>query len=148
MRFLLDEDAPVQLLEPLRRLMPEHSIDHVETLGWKGMKDRFLLPDAARRGYDALITNDSAQLKDESECRAIRDSGLHRRLLGQLSPTWTAAPYTTAPPANQAVGEAGLVDIDSHPRWQSCQRNERRPLRTRTGMATAVEQHRPRRPNH
>ena len=77
MRFLLDEDVPVQLLEPLRRLMPEHSIDHVETLGWKGKKDRFLLPDAARRGYDTLITNDSAQLKDENECRAIRDSGLH-----------------------------------------------------------------------
>ena len=67
----------MQLVEPLRRLLPGHQVDHVQQLGWKGKKDRFLLPDARRRNYDALLTNDSAQLDDVDESRAIRDSGLH-----------------------------------------------------------------------
>ena len=62
MKLLLDEDVPVQLVEPLRRLLRGHQVDHVQSLGWKGKKDCFLLPDASRKGYDALITNDSAQL--------------------------------------------------------------------------------------
>jgi len=77
MRILLDEDVPVQLLEPLRRLLVGHEVHHAEDLGWKGKKDRFLMPDARRRGYDALLTNDSAQLESAVESRAIRDSGLH-----------------------------------------------------------------------
>jgi Domain of unknown function (DUF5615) len=77
MRLLLDEDVPVQLLEPLRRLLPGHDVDHANDLGWKGKKDRFLLPDASKRGYDALLTNDSAQLEDVEESRAIRDSTMH-----------------------------------------------------------------------
>jgi hypothetical protein len=58
MRLLLDEDVPVQLVEPLRRMLPGHRVDHTAELGWKGKKDRFLLPDAAKRGYDLLLTND------------------------------------------------------------------------------------------
>lgn len=77
MRLLLDEDVPVQLVEPLRRLLREHQVDHVQDLGWKGKKDRFLLPDATRKGYDALLTNDSAQLDSAEETRAIRDSRMH-----------------------------------------------------------------------
>jgi PIN like domain len=76
-KLLLDEDVPKQLLEPLRRLLVEHQVDHVDDLGWKGKKDRNLLPDAAGRGYDALVTNDSAQLDNAEESRAIRDSGMH-----------------------------------------------------------------------
>jgi hypothetical protein len=76
MRLLLDEDVPIQLLEPLRHLLPGHRVDHVEGIGWKGKKDRFLLKDAAR-GYDVFVTNDNAQLESTEECRAIRDSGLH-----------------------------------------------------------------------
>lgn len=77
MRLLLDEDVPRQLLEPLRHLLPEHRVDHVDDLRWKGKKDRFLLADARQRGYDAPLTNDSAQLQSADESRAIRDSGLH-----------------------------------------------------------------------
>jgi hypothetical protein len=77
MRLLLDEDVPIQLLEPLRRLLSGHEVDHTEELGWKGKKDKFLLPDARSRGYDALLTNDSAQLDSVEECRAIRDSQMH-----------------------------------------------------------------------
>jgi PIN like domain len=77
MKLLLDEDVPVQLIEPLRRLLREHQVDHVQDLGWKGKKDHFLLPDATGKGYNALITNDSAQLDNAAETRAIRDSGIH-----------------------------------------------------------------------
>src|SRR5487761_543689 len=77
MRLVLDEDVPLQLLEPIRHLLRGHIVDHVDQLGWKGKKDRFLLPDAHRRGYDALVTNDSAQLDSIEESKAIKDSGLH-----------------------------------------------------------------------
>lgn len=77
MKLLLDEDVPIQLLEPLRRLLREHQVDHVQDLGWKGKKDRFLLPDASGKGYVALVTNDSAQLDNAEETREIRDSGMH-----------------------------------------------------------------------
>jgi hypothetical protein len=35
------------------------------------------MPDAAGRGFAAILTNGSKQLDDADECRAIRDSGLH-----------------------------------------------------------------------
>ena len=76
-KLLLDEDVPVQLLEPLRRLLPGHQVDHVQGLGWKGKPDHFLLADAAARGYDVLVTNDSGQMDIPKECRDIRDSGIH-----------------------------------------------------------------------
>jgi len=76
-KLLLDEDVPVQLLEPIRHLLPGHQVDHVEGIGWKGKSDRFLLSDAAHRGYEAFVTNDSAQLDSAEESRAIRDSGMH-----------------------------------------------------------------------
>lgn len=77
MRFLLDENVPVQLLAALRCILPAHDVDHVDTLGWKGKQDRFLLPDAAAARYEALITIDRRQLDDPTEVRAIRSSGLH-----------------------------------------------------------------------
>ncbi|HEY4458600.1 MAG TPA: DUF5615 family PIN-like protein [Pseudonocardiaceae bacterium] len=77
MRLLLDEDVPLQLLDPIRHLLRGHTVDHVDELGWKGKKDRFLLPDARRKGYDALVTNDSAQLDSIEESKAIKESGLH-----------------------------------------------------------------------
>jgi hypothetical protein len=76
-KLLLDEDVPKQLLGPLRHLLADHVVDHVEDLGWKGKKDKFLLPDAAKRGYDVLVTNDSGQLENPEETRAIRDSRMH-----------------------------------------------------------------------
>jgi hypothetical protein len=77
MRILLDEDVPIQLLEPLRHLLLGHDVDHVDSLRWKGKKDRSLLLDAAQRGYEVFLTNDSAQLDSVEGCRAIRDSRIH-----------------------------------------------------------------------
>lgn len=77
MRLLLDEDVPKPLLPALQRVLSGHEVVHVEDLNWKSKKDLQLLPDAARRGFNAILTNDSKQLEDAEECRAIRDSGMH-----------------------------------------------------------------------
>ena len=77
MRILLDEDVPVQVLEILRRVLVDHEIDHVDTIRWKGKKDPVLIPNAASRGYDVLVTNDLGQLNDPDECRAIRRARIH-----------------------------------------------------------------------
>lgn len=77
MKLLADEDVPVQVLTALRRVLDGHVIDHVDELKWKSKKDLALLPDAAQRGYEALITNDKNQLASDDESRAIRDSGMH-----------------------------------------------------------------------
>lgn len=77
MRILLDEDVPVQLLDPLRVVLLGHTIDHVDRIGWKGKKDPRLYPDAKGKRYDVMITNDLAQLDDPDESRLIRDSGMH-----------------------------------------------------------------------
>jgi hypothetical protein len=123
MRLLLDEDVPLQLLEPLRRLLPEHGVDHVQDLGWKGKKDRFLLPDAAARGYDALVTNDSKQLDSAEESRAIRDSRMHhvryvqdpRRGVDGLALAMAAVMAAIRPVVRDlaAAEEQRLVRIDS-----------------------------------
>lgn len=76
MRPLLDEDVPTLLLPALQRVFPGHEVVHVDGLQWKSKKDLNLLADAAGRGFDAILTNDSKQLDDVDECRAIRDSRL------------------------------------------------------------------------
>ncbi|MGW6305783.1 DUF5615 family PIN-like protein [Streptomyces niveus] len=77
MRILIDENVPVQVLEMLRRLLPEHEIKHVSEIKWAGKKDLALLPDAARKGFDTFLTRDARQLEDPSETEAIKKSGMH-----------------------------------------------------------------------
>jgi hypothetical protein len=78
MLVLLDEDVPVQLLEPLRHLTRKrHSIDHVTQVHLQGRKDAPLLRIAQGRGYGAIVTGDLAQLDDPKETVAIARSGLH-----------------------------------------------------------------------
>jgi hypothetical protein len=48
MRVLIDEDAAVQFLEPLRQLLLGHHVDHVTTINWASKKDRNLLADARK----------------------------------------------------------------------------------------------------
>ena len=76
MRLLLDEDVPQQLVEPIRYVLRGHHVKHVNDLGWSGKKDLRLYADAKGK-FDAILTNDGAQLDDPDECRAIKDSGLH-----------------------------------------------------------------------
>jgi PIN like domain len=77
MRILIDEDTAVQLIDPLRHLLVGHDVAHVAGLSWKGKKDRHVLPDAKKAGYQMLITRDRAQFADPRECDAIKKSGLH-----------------------------------------------------------------------
>ncbi len=84
MRLLLDEGLPVQLLEPLRRNLG-HEFEHVDGLKWKGKLDTFLVRDAARRGFHAIVVLDLDQLADPSEWRALRETGLHHVSLKQGS---------------------------------------------------------------
>lgn len=77
MRILVDEDTALQLMDPLRHVLPRHEVTHVSDISWKGKKDRQVLPDAKKAGYDVLITRDRAQLSDPRECDAIKKSGLH-----------------------------------------------------------------------
>ncbi|MFN8075132.1 MAG: hypothetical protein U0Q15_06880 [Kineosporiaceae bacterium] len=77
MKVLLDEQVPVQFLEPMRHILRGHAVEHVTLLGWAGKPDVRLLPDARKDGFDAIVTNDRKQLADPDECRAIKRSGLH-----------------------------------------------------------------------
>jgi len=77
MRILAGENTAVQLMGPLRHLLPRHEIAHVSEIRWKGKKDRPLLRDARQAGFGVFITRDHNQLSDPQECKAIQDSGLH-----------------------------------------------------------------------
>lgn len=76
MRLLLDEDVAVPLVDLIRHLLREHTVDHVTSVGWRGKKDRPLFRDAAGR-FDAVLTNNIRQFNDPDECRAIQRSRLH-----------------------------------------------------------------------
>lgn len=77
MRILLDEDVAQPLLEPLRRVLRPHRVDHVNDVAWKGKKDVQVLRDAPARGYDMLVTHNLEQLRIPDEVRAIKRSGMH-----------------------------------------------------------------------
>jgi hypothetical protein len=75
-RLLLDEQLPVQLLEPLG-LNRGHKFEHVNGLGWKGKPDELLFADAAGKGFDALVSSDLDQLADPVEARALKAAAIH-----------------------------------------------------------------------
>jgi PIN like domain len=77
MQILIDENVPVQMLENLRWLLPGHKVRHVSEIRWAGKKDLTLLPDAAKKGFDAFLTRDARQLEDPSETSAIKKAGMH-----------------------------------------------------------------------
>lgn len=77
MKILLDEDTPIQLLDVLAHLLPDHVVHHVGDVRWQAKKDVPLIRDAARRGYLVLVTVDSNQFDDPDEVDAIRKSGMH-----------------------------------------------------------------------
>lgn len=82
-KILIDEQAPLPVVEPLRRLLRGHTVDHVDAINWKGKKDSKLLPEAALRGYDVLVTADAGQLSDPAELKLIMSGGIHHVLFEQ-----------------------------------------------------------------
>lgn len=88
MNVLLDEDVPIQALEILRRTLPGHTIEHVDTLRrrgtrWKGKKDLALLADAKTAGFDVFVTKNRKQLHDPAETKAIKRAGVHHVVFEQ-----------------------------------------------------------------
>lgn len=83
MKVLLDEDVAAPYLEIIRYLLPTHQVDSVYSLGWGGKKDRMLYADAARKGYEVMVSANHTQLNDPDECKAIRDSRMHVVYFGQ-----------------------------------------------------------------
>jgi hypothetical protein len=77
LRILLDEDVSQPLLEPLRRILKPHAVDHVNDIVWKGKKDVQVLRDAPVRGYGMLVTHNLGQLRIPDEVKAIKRSGIH-----------------------------------------------------------------------
>lgn len=83
MRILVDENAPVQILQMLRHLLHGHDLQHVREINWQGKKDIPLLADAASRGFHALLTKDGNQLQIPAEAAAIKKSKMHHIRYGQ-----------------------------------------------------------------
>jgi hypothetical protein len=77
LRILLDEDVSQPLLEPLRRILKPHAVDHVNDIVWKGKKDVQVLRDAPVRGYGMLVTHNLGPAPYPDEVKAIKRSGIH-----------------------------------------------------------------------
>jgi hypothetical protein len=86
MKVLIDEDCPRQMLDVLRHVLPQHLVHHVPELNWTGKKDLRLLADARSKRYEVFLTNDSNQLSDPKETKAIKKSGLHHVRYRQRQP--------------------------------------------------------------
>lgn len=77
MKFFVDENVNRGCLEPLRTVYREHKFDYAFDEGLSGTNDIPLFDILAKRRYDAIITKDREQLRDDEERRALFDSGLH-----------------------------------------------------------------------
>lgn len=77
MRFFLDENLPATLRDPLSAVYYEHEFLSGHNTAHVGRLDLDLFPVLAQEGYDALLTQDKAQLRDDAERRALYDAGLH-----------------------------------------------------------------------
>lgn len=86
MRILLDEDVPRQVVDVLKHVLRGHVVDHVHLIKWSGKPDNMIYRDASRAGYDAVVTNDAAQMADPDECREVKRAGLHRISYKQRHP--------------------------------------------------------------
>ena len=56
MRILFDVNMP----EPLRRYLAEHTVDTADEKGWARIRNGNLLDNAERDGYEVLITADQS----------------------------------------------------------------------------------------
>lgn len=75
--MLIDEDVAEPFVAMLVHLLPTHEITSVRTCGWSGKKDVPLYADAAKRGYDVMVSANHRQLLNPDEVTAIRKSKMH-----------------------------------------------------------------------
>ena len=141
MRILLDEDVPRQVLEVLRHVLRDHSVDHVTVIKWSGKQDEQLYHDAAKKGYNVVITNNIDQLDNPGECRAIKRSGIHWVGYRQRHPglkglalaiaSIIAASTAVVEELNEASGQrlVQITGIDPKTRRHKCIDPQRNPPR-------------------
>lgn len=77
MKFFLDQNVSQAALDPLRALYLDHEFRHAYDEGLSSEDDIPLFSKLCNQGYDAIVTKDRNQLRDEDERRALFDSGLH-----------------------------------------------------------------------
>lgn len=75
--MLIDEDVAEPFVAMLVHLLPTHEIISVRGCGWSGKKDVPLYADAARRGFDVMVSANHRQLLIPEEVTAIRKSRMH-----------------------------------------------------------------------
>lgn len=104
MRFFLDENESPAILAPLRSVYFQHEFTSAEDEGLRGCLDPQLIAEVARRGFDAILTQDRNQLSDRDERQAYIDHGIHwighsvPDASGLLLIATTAAAYLSAMP--------------------------------------------------
>jgi hypothetical protein len=89
MHVLIDEDTPVQILEPLRHVLRGHQINGIHDIGWSGKKDPQVLRDirGSTPRYEVLLTHDKSQLTNPGLCDLIKKAGVHHVRYDQGSGT-------------------------------------------------------------
>ena len=75
--MLIDEDVADPFVAMLVHLLPTHEITSVRARGWSGKKDVPLYADAAKRGFNVMVSGNHQQLLIPDEARAIRKSKMH-----------------------------------------------------------------------
>ncbi|AWD24243.2 hypothetical protein C0205_03140 [Micrococcus luteus] len=78
MKFLVDENEHAGICAPLTMLHPAHTFEHVSAVGLAGLLDVELFAAMHARGYNALLTQDRAQIMDNlEELDALLEHGIH-----------------------------------------------------------------------
>ena len=118
MKVLLDEDVPQPWVRLVEHLLERHEVRHVSQLDWSGKKDVPLVSDAARRGFDAFVTQNIGQFNDPAECDAIKRSGMHH-ISYEMPPTGVrglglASPVRSAPPSSPSLPMLESLDQAAH----------------------------------
>lgn len=77
MKFFVDENVNAGCLDPLRTTYRAHEFRYAFDEGLSSTNDIPLFQMLAKRRYDAIITKDRQQLRNDDERRALFDAGLH-----------------------------------------------------------------------
>lgn len=77
MKFFVDENVNAGCMDPLRSTYRAHEFRYAFDEGLSSTDDIPLFDILAKRRYDAIITKDREQVRNEDERRALFDAGLH-----------------------------------------------------------------------
>lgn len=77
MRFFIDQNINQQAPAALSSIYLRHTFEHAYHLGMHELEDERLFEELHRQGFDAIITKDKNQLKDDAERDGLRRANLH-----------------------------------------------------------------------